>query len=656
MPSSDKETGDEIESSRSMDSNNEPVDDDADQDHEENKSSKGEQKEELQDRPKQQQDEGRAKKSKKRRFRGDNVGGGVNKTNAKLFQDCISVEIPLDFTADLRVAWRHTRKKRISALLESFPSLVQTSGGDNTDAAGASDSLEDSGKEDSGENVGDDPAGGSDKGEMSVDTEKGPTNAPNRKSYSNMLDYLEAKYAKGVMVDDGQQATGDGYEDDEKGSVYSETSWIDDSDLKRDVAEQVMAHTTTTKMELTTDDSEFFVNVGTLEVEETEQTKDHYDPLKDMDDDEKKKVRVRKKPKPKLDLKKTSSGNTTKSSSKANKTVGEEGGGGNKPKGAPAVAKKDTAVPPPPKKKAKKMETEKPQPEQTPSQPPPSPASKERSTEPEEPSQAEQKESARMEAEKKAAMEKAYVALVAMIKGMSDEELPRRKTKDRVALTCPADKKPGDSILFENPHVKGQRLKVKIPKNTQPGGIFKVTVPVPKDTSDNDDDGETDHNRWSRELYESLSDYAYHYDVWVDAVAERHVAMNNKDFSGHFEKRKKFDQLVYEFPKDLKTPVDKAYMQKILRRARQNKHKRDKTAKRLEERAKELSSTTSSTPLKEPENDEQDTMSVGKSPRPKGGEAPSVRRTDSSTTRLLVKLPVFAKVFEEKAFVADDFL
>jgi hypothetical protein len=37
---------------------------------------------------------------------------------------------------------------------------------------------------------------------------------------------------------------------------------------------------------------------------------------------------------------------------------------------------------------------------------------------------------------------------VASIKKMSDEELPRRRTKLKVALTCPPNKKPGDDITF----------------------------------------------------------------------------------------------------------------------------------------------------------------------------------------------------------------
>ena len=562
----------------------------------------------------------------------------------KLLQDCISVEIPLNFTADLGLASRRTRKKRVAELLKAYPAIAQLAAS-STDsqgkADGPSESIPGSSKEGNGEMTSEDML---DTGDSSPEEKKTLTNAPERKNFSNMVDYLEAKYAKGVMVDD-ELAAGERNEDDEKGSVYSETSWIDDSDLKRDVAEQVMAHTTTTKLELTTDDSEFFVNVGTLEVEETEQTKDHYDPLKDVDRHESKKSsRPRKKPGPKPGFKRPAD------SGKSNPSNSDSGGGKTKAPPSSPASKKDAPSSPPPKKKAR-LETEKAPPSG--GKQPGNNKKDQQSLSPKaERLKKKRREQSKLEAEKKALMERSYAELVAMIKTMNDEELPRRKTKDRVAVTCPADKKPGDSIMFENPHVKGQRLKVKIPKNASPGSIFKVTVPMPKEPSDEGEEGETDHNRWSRELYECLTDYANLYDNWIDTVADRHMANNNKEFSPHVEKRKKFDKLVVEFPKDLKTPIDRIYLQKILRRARQNKHKRDKTAKRLEERAKELSSPQS----KDHEYLEQheETASAGNL-RVKGDT--SIRRLDPiASSRPVIKLPSFSRRFGKRPFVADDFL
>jgi hypothetical protein len=171
----------------------------------------------------------------------------------------------------------------------------------------------------------------------------------------------------------------------------------------------------------------------------------------------------------------------------------------------------------------------------------------------------------------KAKSDDMYQAVVAMIHEATDDELPRKKTKDRVTLTCPPDKKPGDSILFSNPHVPGQRLKVKIPKNTPPGGNFKVTVPVA--VAPDDEEEMKDHNKFSREFYDTLDSYSRAYDDWCDAEQDARRAAGDKEYAAHVEKRGKFDYLVEEFPKDLKTEIDKTYLQKILRRARQNRHK-----------------------------------------------------------------------------------
>jgi hypothetical protein len=183
---------------------------------------------------------------------------------------------------------------------------------------------------------------------------------------------------------------------------------------------------------------------------------------------------------------------------------------------------------------------------------------------------------------RKKKMEVLYKAMVEMINSASADELPRRRTKLRVALTCPPDKKTGDTITFTNPHVSGQKLRVKIPANRSANGNFKVTVPVAPDAVVNTADGEeaADHNKISRKFYDLLEDYARAFDEWCDAEGEFRKATGDKDFAAHFERRKKFDLLINEFPTDLKTPVDKPYLQKILRRARQNKHKREQTLAR----------------------------------------------------------------------------
>ena len=90
------------------------------------------------------------------------------------------------------------------------------------------------------------------------------------------MDYLEAKYVRGVMLGDEI----DENEASDKESVYSEDSWLDDSLLKRDVAEQVLSHETHTKVGVENEnEDDFFVNVGNLEVEENELL--NYDPTQD---------------------------------------------------------------------------------------------------------------------------------------------------------------------------------------------------------------------------------------------------------------------------------------------------------------------------------------------------------------------------------------
>ena len=131
---------------------------------------------------------------------------------------------------------------------------------------------------------------------------------------------------------------------------------------------------------------------------------------------------------------------------------------------------------------------------------------------------------------------------------------------------------------FRNPHNPGQRLKVTVPKGTPAGGTFKVTVPVPKN-ADEAKDG-VDHNKFPREFQDELDIYAKEYDDYCRHEGEfRHANDGDKStFAIHLEKRKKFDKMVELFPKNLMTPIDVAYMKKLVRRARQNKSKRTKTA------------------------------------------------------------------------------
>ena len=120
-------------------------------------------------------------------------------------------------------------------------------------------------------------------------------------------------------------------------------------------------------------------------------------------------------------------------------------------------------------------------------------------------------------------------------------------------------------ITFTNPHIAGQKLRVKVPPNVSPNGMFKVTVPIPSDgvgDLDNNANDDKDYNRISGTFYDLLESFARAYDEWCDAEGDFHKIKGEKEFAAHFEKRNKFDKLINEFPSNLKT-VDKAYLQKF---------------------------------------------------------------------------------------------
>jgi hypothetical protein len=130
-----------------------------------------------------------------------------------------------------------------------------------------------------------------------------------------------------------------------------------------------------------------------------------------------------------------------------------------------------------------------------------------------------------------------------------------------------------------NPHNPGQRLRVKVPKDSHPGSTFKVTVPV---KLPEEDEGK-DRNKFPREFQDVLDDFARAYDDWLEAKNAL-----DSDFNVWKERQNKFDKFVDEFPSNLVTPVDAAYLKQALRRFRQNKAKRDKTKAASAAKLKEI--------------------------------------------------------------------
>lgn len=266
--------------------------------------------------------------------------------HVKLPRDSMIAYIPLSVTADLGVAMRRVRAKRISKIRKLCPSLFQTihtntnSSKNNNKDHGKDDAMEgDEGtmasqKSDDDSDRDGGNAAGSDKKEIS-----GSGGVIRREQFGSIVEYLEAKYAKGVMIDDLDErirerkkqkkkkkggvasedegnGTGDGtgaggeswagargngddmsvLSDSAAGSCYSIESgnFIDDSELRKEVAHQILGSSAygKTKIEAKAahgadednslvgdDDHGFFVNIGDLEMEDgwTEH---------DLDDDE----------------------------------------------------------------------------------------------------------------------------------------------------------------------------------------------------------------------------------------------------------------------------------------------------------------------------------------------------------------------------------
>ena len=298
---------------------------------------------------------------------------------------------------------KRTREKRINSIYKRFPELKKEKkkrGGSDIDQM-------------------DDDEENPKKKKSASKKQKKMEHIPQPDQYGSVLDYLEAKYVKGVMLDEDGEDGGDGVDEksEGQGSVYSKDSFLDDTDLQRDVAEQVMCSNTLTKLELEQEDGDFFVNVGNLEVENDE-FGDDYDPLLDKEN-----------PKAAKKKRKKSTASATSAASK---------------KAAAAAAACST----PPAKKKKTPKKEEPGSAKSKKS-----ATSAASTKTKKSVEKEEKDPERAELQKavkrtKAKVDSYYKKAVAMIKKLTPEQLPRRKTKLKVALTCPPNKKPGDDITF----------------------------------------------------------------------------------------------------------------------------------------------------------------------------------------------------------------
>lgn len=339
----------------------------------------------------------------------------------KIFQDSISVIIPLDVTVDLKVAIEHTRNKRIRSIYKRFPALkkIVKKWKHSHELENGEDLIDEDDASTKDPNL-----DGKENNKPSKKKKKVLAHVPQPEQYGSVIDYLEAKYVRGVMLGDDEvegESMNDGSEG--QGSVYSAGSFLDDTDLQRDVAEQVMANTTLTKLELEDEDGEFFVNVGALEVEEN-QYGDNYDPI--QDNETSKTIKKRKK----STTSEAAATENAESSSQKNKKTKEDS------LAQSSKSKKSIASPGTQKTKSVKK----------PDEVEAAPTATATEAEGEE---TEEHEALVAKVKKtKSRSDALFKKLTALVKSMTPDELPRRKTKLKVSLTCPPNKKPGDDVTF----------------------------------------------------------------------------------------------------------------------------------------------------------------------------------------------------------------
>lgn len=165
-----------------------------------------------------------------------------------------------------------------------------------------------------------------------------------------------------------------------------------------------------------------------------------------------------------------------------------------------------------------------------------------------------------------------------------------------------------------------------------------MSVPVKQDPAEVDGE-EKDHNTFSREFQELLDDYARAHDDWCGAQAAV-----DKTFALFKEKQAKYDPLVELFPLNLLTPVTVEYMKKVVRRARQNRHKRKKNA------AMKGDAST---------KDEDDDEGGEESDREDAGENQDDNDDEESTVettqKRMVEIPTLGSQFPKIKFSEADF-
>ena len=620
-------------------------------------------------------------------------------------KDTVTVLIPLHVTADLGVAMRCTRAKRTRKLRELYPELADATAGHNKrgkDAKQAEVEGDDSGDDDDeddddktkGKGAKDKAGkadGGGDDSSSRGDLSPAPSAAGgmSREDYGSVLDYLEAKYVRGVQIG-GLEALDDGDGDGGKkgkdkaaeagdysgeGSVYSDEcsddGFLDDSMLRHEVVEQVMAtgkYGGRTRMEEEArkgrrggsagsggggsdgdaddangggeefNDDAFFVNVGDIELAEGEDPEDLHKPIdwnaiaKESGKGKTKKGRKRKK---KADT--VAGADTGKKPKKGGKDKEKENGSAKPAKkkkktskeGTDDTSKKSTASKASSKKKKdgntdkKKIDKKAKSPKKKAASPLPTVASTAASSASGVQSSDDDDDASSSElsphaihlanevAKHKAASDKLHRACVREVKKCTEDDLPRKQPPQKMAkasIPVPADKGPGDSVMFVNPHIPTQKMRVSVPEKwdrAKSGGSITVSVPtlvIRKEKKD---------NKLPESLREVLTDYSQAHDDYLNNEASYRDACPESmyktgSFKVNTERQTMFDKIIKAFPKDLQVPIDLAYIRKIVRNYKKTTKYKNKLEKLEKEKAKEKAGSGSprksgTSPAKSPE-------------------------------------------------------
>ena len=158
------------------------------------------------------------------------------------------------------------------------------------------------------------------------------------------------------------------------------------------------------------------------------------------------------------------------------------------------------------------------------------------------------------------------------IEKMTKEHLPRKLKggNTKCQIKVPANKKGGDEIQIENPHIPGQKLKLVIPSSKIPGDKFTVMVPLPEVIPSA---GKIE-NKPSKEFIVAIDKYSAAFDEWCTAEGKYKALKGDTKYKIGAERLKKYDKMIPAFPKNLEVPIEASFLRLLVRRKRQNQSKR----------------------------------------------------------------------------------